>query len=397
MLAATIAEVDDALARLMPRLGFSPVIEKAYLADYAASRSKFAPIWATVGILMYLYMLVDDYTLTPDMFSAHLIGRVCLFLPGALIGTYLVYRLRSALVYDLLALWVGVVGSLIPMSIASLSNSQHLFTYQNGNVAALMFFVIVLRPRFRVAVTGIVLMTAIHLATMGLSGHFDALTYSSMVSFVLTSAVFMASGSYFMAYLERRNFLTTLRGTLLHAELQRQSEHDELTRLLNRRSLRRISQQIWSNEGRRVSAIMIDIDHFKRFNDVHGHLEGDGCIRTVCACISDRLGDAGHAFRYGGEEILILMDGADRNAGLLAEEIRKAIEDLRIRHRGLGDQGVVSASLGVATSHTGAVGLEELIGLADSALYEAKKSGRNRVSVSEPDEPPDTHRKSACG
>ena len=381
--AVTLDDVDRQLQRGSV-FRFRAGIEELFVDEYARSRARMAPLWALIGLAMYLFQLNDDYSLTPDVFREHLIARLVVFTPGCLIGLWLVMRRASAIRYDLLALWVGVVGSLLPMTIASQSSSDHLFAYQNGNVAAFMFFVIVLRPRFPVAVLGLVLMTLIHAATMASSGAFDELTYASIISFVLTAAVFMAAGAYFLEHVDRKNFLHRLRASLLHAQLLDKSEHDELTGLNNRHSLARVREHLWNGGGRMrtVAAILLDIDHFKLFNDVHGHLEGDACLRAIAKCIFEQVGDTAHVFRFGGEEFLVLSKNAEALGTLAtAERIRSAIEALGISHRGLPD-GRVTASLGLAIARPSEQTLEELLSQADTALYEAKHMGRNTVAMS---------------
>ncbi|WP_179119661.1 GGDEF domain-containing protein [Ensifer adhaerens] len=84
-----------------------------------------------------------------------------------------------------------------------------------------------------------------------------------------------------------------------------------MTGLLNRRSLVRIGGMLWNGAPgpSAISAILLDIDHFKRFNDVHGHIEGDACIRAVSQCIRATVDDAAFVFRFGGEEILVHRTG----------------------------------------------------------------------------------------
>ena len=381
--AVTLDDVDRQLARGAV-FRFQAGIETLFVDEYARSRARMAPLWALIGLAMYLFQLNDDYNLTPDVFREHLIARLAIFTPGCLIGLWLVMRKAVAIRYDLLSLWVGVVGSLLPMSIASQTSSAHLFAYQNGNVAAFMFFVIVLRPRFPVALIGLVLMTLIHAVTMAISGDFDDLTYTSIISFVLTASVFMAAGAYFLEHIDRMNFLHRLRGSLLHAQLLEKSEHDELTGLLNRHSLARIRENLWNGGSRMrtVAAILLDIDHFKLFNDVHGHLEGDGCLRAVARSISDQVGETAYVFRFGGEEFLVLAKDTEALGALaMGERIRAAIEGLNIGHRGLPD-GCVTASVGLAIGRPSEQTLEELLSQADTALYEAKHMGRNTVAMS---------------
>jgi diguanylate cyclase (GGDEF)-like protein len=370
--AVTLDDVDRQLERGAV-FRFSPGIERLFLSEYARSRARMAPLWALIGLAMYLFQLNDDYNLTPDVFREHLIARLAIFTPGCLVGLWLVMHKTSALRYDLL-----------PMAIASQTASPHLFAYQNGNVAALMFFVIVLRPRFPVALIGLVLMTLIHAVTMAVSGAFDEMIYTSIISFVLTAAVFMAAGAYFLEHTDRKNFLHRLRGSLLHAQLLERSEQDELTGLLNRHSLARIRENLWNGGSRMrtVTAILLDIDHFKLFNDVHGHIEGDRCLRAIAKSIAEQVGETAHVFRFGGEEFLVLAKDTEALGALaMAERIRSAIEGLDIRHRGLPD-GRVTASLGLAIGRPSEQALEELLSQADTALYEAKRMGRNTVAMS---------------
>jgi len=220
--------------------------------------------------------------------------------------------------------------------------------------------------------------------TMAISGDFDDLTYTSIISFVLTASVFMAAGAYFLEHIDRMNFLHRLRGSLLHAQLLEKSEHDELTGLLNRHSLARIRENLWNGGSRMrtVAAILLDIDHFKLFNDVHGHLEGDGCLRAVARSISDQVGETAYVFRFGGEEFLVLAKDTEALGALaMGERIRAAIEGLNIGHRGLPD-GCVTASVGLAIGRPSEQTLEELLSQADTALYEAKHMGRNTVAMS---------------
>ena len=141
-------------------------------------------------------------------------------------------------------------------------------------------------------------------------------------------------------------------------------------------------EQASNNLSSTFAVAVIDIDHFKSFNDVHGHLEGDACLRAISGCVAREVDARAHVFRFGGEEILVLLIDAEALGALaLAERIRAAIEALDIRHRGLAD-ACVTASLGVAIGHPGDQTLEEILREADKALYGAKGRGRNTVSMS---------------
>jgi len=179
-------------------------------------------------------------------------------------------------------------------------------------------------------------------------------------------------------------------------ELQIANQHleelaslDGLTGLANRRGFDRQLEHEWrcaSEKSRPLAMMMIDIDHFKLFNDRYGHVRGDACLRAVGETLSlVTLEEAVIVARYGGEEFALLLPGLDvARTAALAEEARRAIEDLLIAH----DEapcGFVTISIGVdAVIPTKDQSSAELVEGADGALYAAKRRGRNAVVANVP-------------
>ena len=167
--------------------------------------------------------------------------------------------------------------------------------------------------------------------------------------------------------------------------LERLSALDTLTGIANRRRFDDVLRQEWRRAARdeaELSLVFCDIDHFKLFNDSCGHQAGDECLRRVAQAFEDALNrPADLAARYGGEEfIALLVDTGAEGARLLAERIRQRVEDLAIEHRASPDGPVLTVSLGVASVVPRAASRpEDLVDLADRALYVAKQAGRNRV------------------
>ena len=161
---------------------------------------------------------------------------------------------------------------------------------------------------------------------------------------------------------------------------------DPLTGLANRRQLDTVlDAQLAESDrtGSPISCAMIDVDHFKRFNDDYGHDAGDAVLRTVGTALRQSVREQDFAFRYGGEEFLLLMPGLEvEQAEQRAEELRAQIAALRLRHEGR-DLGPITASLGVATAPT-LCDPNRLVQCADAALLRAKQSGRNRVAAAHP-------------
>lgn len=164
-------------------------------------------------------------------------------------------------------------------------------------------------------------------------------------------------------------------------ELEQLSVTDSLTGLLNRRYLEvRLSEEIKRSdrEGFSMSFMMLDVDHFKSYNDSYGHPAGDEALRLVANVIRDTLRGADVAARYGGEEFSILLPQTTaEEAAAIAERIRSNIEHANFPHR------LVTTSIGVASCSAELCASADLVSAADRALYEAKRLGRNRVRTFE--------------
>jgi diguanylate cyclase (GGDEF)-like protein/PAS domain S-box-containing protein len=160
---------------------------------------------------------------------------------------------------------------------------------------------------------------------------------------------------------------------------------DGLTGVANRRHFDNTLDLEWRRAMRSakpLSLIIIDVDYFKNYNDVHGHLAGDSCLQKIAHTVRDSLRRAGNfVARYGGEEFMVILPETDtEDAYLFAESLREKIEDLNIEHKDSKAGKNVTISLGVSTSIPKKdSSQDELISLADKALYKAKQGGRNRV------------------
>jgi diguanylate cyclase (GGDEF)-like protein len=168
-------------------------------------------------------------------------------------------------------------------------------------------------------------------------------------------------------------------------ELAELAATDSLTGLANRRRLDQVLKAEWARglrSGKPMSLLMIDVDHFKLFNDRHGHHGGDEALRNVATAIQQRIRRPGDlAARYGGEEFSVVLAETPLNGAIvIAEAIRAGIEALP---RFASDDLPITVSIGIASqlSQPSAT-LSGLIGAADKALYQAKRKGRNRVECS---------------
>jgi diguanylate cyclase len=182
-------------------------------------------------------------------------------------------------------------------------------------------------------------------------------------------------------FIEASEELDKIRDSLKLAE--QHSNTDALTGLANRRAFEEFirSAQIAAMEtGEPLSILMIDIDHFKKFNDNFGHQVGDQVLRLVAKVLQESVREGDLAARYGGEELIAVLPGATVDiCAEVAERIRRRISEARLTRRATGEEiSSVTVSIGVAQFRL-AESAEAMIERCDRALYQAKRSGRNRT------------------
>ena len=162
-----------------------------------------------------------------------------------------------------------------------------------------------------------------------------------------------------------------------------QSRQDPLTSLGNRLRLGEDLQVLQSRKeryGHRYAVVLLDVDFFKAYNDRYGHLAGDDVLQRVAATISSSLRAGDGAYRYGGEEFLMVLPEQDAEAAAaITDRLRRAVEGLGIPHADGTPSGVVTISAGVAVSDD-AEDTDGLLKATDEALYAAKSEGRNRIA-----------------
>lgn len=167
--------------------------------------------------------------------------------------------------------------------------------------------------------------------------------------------------------------------------LERHANIDGLTDIPNRRRFDETLAGEWrraQREDKALALLLLDVDHFKGFNDSYGHGEGDLCLRRIARSLCDTLTRPGDlCARYGGEEFAAILPGTDLDGALaIAERLRQNILRLAIPHAGNAPLDIASVSIGCACARPSAGGYpRRLLDLADSMLYEAKAAGRNRV------------------
>jgi diguanylate cyclase (GGDEF)-like protein len=232
--------------------------------------------------------------------------------------------------------------------------------------------------RFHQAVAGVLLLFASFLALRLAYALFSPALTTSFVADPFQLSAFLAAMVFGF-------FLTVTLVVMLFREKQLelldQARKDPLTGMNNRLSLDEAAEREMrtaASLGTPLSLMLFDIDHFKKVNDSHGHVAGDVVLRVVADRAEDVIRSGDLAFRFGGEEFLVLLPGASSDqAAMVAERLRQRIADGRIQ---AGDQQIgLTASFGVVQWRVGQESWEDLVKRADQALYQAKNRGRDQV------------------
>ena len=197
------------------------------------------------------------------------------------------------------------------------------------------------------------------------------------------------SETILLAKIRAMERITAMRDQLneLNKELTKLSERDSLTHMFNRRTFEKRAADQWRIATRTkepLAVLLMDIDHFKAYNDYYGHIAGDDCIVKVANAIEESLSRPGDIVaRYGGEEFIALLPNTREDGAFhVAERIRHSVESLGIKHRESSTSSYVTMSVGGAVvTHTAGTRFLDQIDAADKAMYAAKQAGRNRVTV----------------
>ncbi len=375
---------------------FSSALESLY-CQYGLSRYHRANlVYVFIGALGVLFFLSADYQILPTVFAELLQLRVLCFVIVCLI----IYALSRITTYDtpryhviqslicLGALWVHVV----LMQIGSIAAQYGEYHYQNGSILLIVLIAAVLRLDFRYASASIL---AIYLTQLGYAWFILEVNSAFIIEqfFIFTTvAIFSTLANARMEHEVRTTFLQSL---LIEAEkraledardqLHQLSLTDPLTGIANRRGLEEKITPIWHQAIRQqqpVSVLLVDIDLFKQYNDSQGHPAGDQAIIQVAQCFSSvaqRPTDI--IARVGGEEFVLVLPHIDLpQAKMLGEKIRQGVAALGIEHPASQHQGVLTVSLGLASSVPAPQSrYDALIKAADEQLYRAKQQGRNRL------------------
>lgn len=369
--------VSRVLAQGYARLKFPEPLESEFRAEHALGSRRWIRLSLLVALITTSGFAVIDHTIVDAKNAVPDVVRFGLQLP-ALVICLLATSMRFYSRYYLPAIQIGAplfgIGTVV-MTCYALPEHAPLVGCRVLLVAFFIYFMLGLRTVQALISNAIV---AISLIVAGASG-----AISTEVATYLTFAVFCANiigsaGAYALEHANRTAFLERK----LLVEI---AALDGLTRLLNRQTFESRVREAWQRaveEHQPVTVIMVDVDHFKLYNDHYGHQAGDECLRRVATAVRSAVGARAGDFvaRYGGEEIIaVLVDRTAKEAQEIAARIVQEVHTLQISHAASPESPWVSVSVGATTQLPRITpSYDSIVRLADGALYTAKRQGRNR-------------------
>jgi len=385
----TLDIVEQQLVSKSVRLRFEATLERRYAADTLEQRRQFLTAVGIAGGLIYNLFLINDWLTLRDAFPLVAWGRVGVISPLVIILLFVSQLKISRAMLEGLAAFGSVASAVMPLVVLVYSDSPYRLHYQLGTLLTMVYCATIQRLPLHYVAVALGCMVATQLVATYLAGFMDLVVWQANSLFFISAAVLMVVASYFLERGSRKSYLFALRGSLLQAQLIEMARTDPLTRLFNRRYQGEVTASIWEralDSPSSVAVILLDIDHFKAYNDSYGHMQGDTCLKLLSKAIEQTSQEHGAmAFRFGGEEILVLLANATaNNARLLAESLRVAVMSLAIPHPVMGESAKVTISLGMAIAVIPQTSADALIGSADAALYAAKKAGRNCLCCARP-------------
>ena len=380
----TLAAIDAFIAARHKGLTFPDWLERQFEHDTRRRRAQRLRAAIPTIVIIYNLFLIPDWMLVGDKIAIAIFLHFAVVTPWILLTGWLTKDDSSKFLREGLAASIPVaivLQILVSFVLTSSSDADH---YQYFVLLVVLFTNTVQRLPFRYAVVVSSIIIACHSLAIAVSGHMALPVALVAIGTLAVAAYLTLVSNYYLERDARRAYLHALRDRLQHKEVVEVSRRDSLTDLANRRYLDSRLAELWQKDDDDVSpvaVIMLDIDHFKLFNDRYGHVSGDACLKRVAACVSAELRNVDDlGARFGGEEILVVLPQTDvLRATRIAERIRRSIEALAIPHEGLGPTRIVTASCGAAAAPTSTISALELIAAADAALYAAKRNGRNQV------------------
>ena len=393
-----ITEIDRLSRRGFQRLTLPEPLESGFEQSTFVQRAARLWIEGLIAIGLFNIYVIADYFIRGGVAWFPLQVRLCIVTPIALLinvsmrwNPSKVYRETTIAVASCL---IGITHLYLESNINATSSAYA----QVGLIVTVIFVTVVMRLQFLYALTTSVVLLVSDLTFIRYDHFLNGSEKLLGITLAICAISMTVVANYSIGREERMGYLMRLRSEIqtkelsfLNVELQKISYIDNLTGLANRHAYELQFAKLWReaiDSGGSLSAIVIDIDHFKVTNDTRGHLYGDRVLVRVASLLLQSLRcKDDFAARFGGEEFVVLLPGAtEEGATIVAERIRKLVEvagSPALPEPGLHPR-LSTVSCGVATCWPGDSNCQEdLLESADKALYQAKSAGRNQVCCGE--------------
>lgn len=390
----TLEDVDAALASRAFRLGFPANLEARYEIDQGPLRRRrlsFAAFWFAVCYGLFLGI---DARLVADVFFVSALLHLGMMVPLGFAVALIAGRVQLVWLRESASALITVASVVTILWMFWISESPTAAHYPYLAALPILFGNVMQRPHFPYSAGASAISLALFWTVIGASDLPVEVAMAASIEFGATVAVTLVAG-YHMEREIRKAYLRGLRVEITAEGLSH--SNDELRQLTNLDTLTGIANRRWlethlaemAERTRKASVplavLMIDVDHFKGFNDHYGHPEGDRCLKMVAGVAREQVRRKDDLIgRYGGEEFLAILPGTELiDAAKVGERLRSAIAAMCMEHARSDVAQYVTVSIGIASSRLeGGVTAEELVRAADNALYEAKRMGRNRIHLS---------------
>jgi diguanylate cyclase (GGDEF)-like protein len=366
------------LAKGFRFLRFDEPLESEFRAEH---RSRLR-VWNRVAIMVSActvvgFAILDHFVLSAEHARITNMVRFGMHVPAVIIMLLLTSKRFYERWYDLGIGFVAPMFGIGTVIMAAFSPAAEVPLVGGRLLLASFFFYFMIGLRFRAAARANLLVFAA-LVIAFLAGTMPTATATYLMFTLFTANIIGVAGSYALEHANRTAFLE-------HRQLSEVATHDGLTTLLNRAAFEDQIRRVWQQAQRdrqTVAVIMIDLDYFKAYNDRYGHIAGDECLRRVSSALREaaRRRPLDFVARYGGEELVAVLYGADKAYGeSISRSLLTAVRELRIPHANSATQPYVTVSVGVVSVDAYRLATHDAaVALADQALYAAKHEGRDR-------------------
>jgi len=373
---------------------FPAEIEARFERDIHVARSHKLACMGAVAISIYVLFLLNDWRFRPDHMLEAIVIRVGIMTPIALICIYMLKRGISPVLREMLMTALVCFAMIFTALLIQLSVSPHSFL----DLFALGLIVLVGNVLFQLRFWYALCSSAFHFGVMLYLVNAHPAPYASAgfmaLMVFLSITLFSIISNLRSEKAERLSYLLLLREQLRVEEFTEKNEEfrrlasiDPLTEVYNRRHFDSLVSSLLGKQldsRLQYGVAMIDVDHFKAYNDHYGHVKGDLCLKRIATAIFESVHpDVDIVARFGGEEFVVLLPSCTPQQALArAEEIRRHVRDLALPHAGSSCHGIATISIGVSATGTGQdCSFEAILKQADEALYHAKASGRDRCEL----------------